>query len=128
MLLGHTLYAVAILVIVGLNAAFEFYQEYRSEESLAALKQLSAPTAKVWRDEKVVEVSATKIVIGDIFGIRCGISGGGRCAGLIANMDSEAHAPLQRRAGAFGQGMTLGGLDVVFCSGCGGAHRSWSCL
>ncbi|HNQ36183.1 MAG TPA: cation-transporting P-type ATPase, partial [bacterium] len=41
--------ALAILGIVVLNSVLGFIQEYRAEKSLAALKKLASPVARVWR-------------------------------------------------------------------------------
>ena len=60
--------AIAIFVIVGLNALLGFSQESRAETSLAALRKLADPLAKVVRgdEERVVEVPASKLVAGDL--------------------------------------------------------------
>ena len=42
--LGDTVDAIVILAIVVLNAALGYFQEYRAEQSMAALKRLLAPT------------------------------------------------------------------------------------
>jgi len=58
--------AVAIAAIVVLNGIMGFIQEYRTEKSLQALRQLAAPVAKVLRDGKVTTVPARDVVPGDI--------------------------------------------------------------
>src|SRR5262249_47574571 len=45
--------AIAILLIVILNAVLGYYQERRAEAALEALQKLSAPHARVRRDGKV---------------------------------------------------------------------------
>ncbi|MDD4570274.1 MAG: HAD-IC family P-type ATPase, partial [Tepidanaerobacteraceae bacterium] len=64
--LGEVIDAMAIAAIVILNGMFGFIQEYRTERSLQALHQLSAPTATVLRDGKVLTIPARDIVPGDI--------------------------------------------------------------
>jgi Ca2+-transporting ATPase len=64
--LGDLLDAAVILAIVVLNAALGFSQEFRAEQSMAALKRLSAPTVRVRRDGNLHELSARDIVPGDV--------------------------------------------------------------
>ena len=54
--LGEVVDAIAILAIVVLNAVIGFYQEFSAEKSIAALKKMTAPLAKVWRDGAVATV------------------------------------------------------------------------
>lgn len=56
--LGEGVEAVAILAVVVLNAVIGFYQEFNAEKSIAALKMMTAPQAKVRRDGKVVSIPA----------------------------------------------------------------------
>ena len=58
--------AAVILVVVVINAVLGFYQEYRAERSLAALKKMLAPTAEVRRNGETVTLSAEELVPGDI--------------------------------------------------------------
>lgn len=70
--LGETVDAIAILAIVVLNAVIGFYQEFSAEKSIAALKKMTAPQAKVRRDGQVISISAKEIVTGDILTLEAG--------------------------------------------------------
>jgi Ca2+-transporting ATPase len=70
--LGEMVDAIAILAIVVLNAVIGFYQEYKAEESIAALKKMTAPQAKVRRDGQVTSIPAVGIVAGDILTLEAG--------------------------------------------------------
>ncbi len=71
-LLGETADALAIAVIIILNAILGFTQEYRAERALTALRRLAAPRARVLRDGKVQDVAAADVVPGDILVIEAG--------------------------------------------------------
>ncbi len=64
--IGEKSDAAVILVVVIINAFLGFYQEYRAERSLAALKKMLAPTAEVRRNGETVTLSAEELVPGDI--------------------------------------------------------------
>lgn len=66
MFLGEFVDAIAILVIVILNAILGFVQEYRAEKALEALKMLATPKAEVLRDGVSKEIEANELVPGDI--------------------------------------------------------------
>jgi len=70
--LGEKTEAIAIGVILLINAALGTYQEFKAEESLKALKKLSAPTATVLRDGFVKTISSKDMVPGDIVIIKAG--------------------------------------------------------
>lgn len=65
-LLGEYLDAITIIAIIVINAVLGFIQEFRAEKSLHALKELSAPMAKVIRDGKHRNIAAKELVIGDV--------------------------------------------------------------
>jgi len=65
-LLGELIDAVAILVIVVLNALLGFVQEYRAERAIQALRQMTAPTARVLRDGTEHTIPAREVVPGDV--------------------------------------------------------------
>ncbi|MBX7232821.1 MAG: cation-translocating P-type ATPase [Caldilineales bacterium] len=64
--LGDWIEAVVILLIVVLNAILGYTQEYRAEQSMAALKRMAVPRVRVRRDGRVQEISARELVPGDI--------------------------------------------------------------
>ena len=57
---------VLILLIVVLNAIMGMLQESKAEKALDALKNLSAPHARVLRDGKEQVIDAANLVPGDI--------------------------------------------------------------
>ncbi|MBI5802254.1 MAG: cation-translocating P-type ATPase [Verrucomicrobia bacterium] len=71
-LLGEWVDAVAILAIVLLNAAIGFYQEFSAEKSIAALKKMTAPQAKVRRANHLLTLPAGEVVRGDVLELEAG--------------------------------------------------------
>lgn len=65
-IMGDTADAITIFIIVVLNAILGFIQEYKTEKSLDALKSLSSPTCKVFRDGNVKVISAKELTLGDV--------------------------------------------------------------
>ncbi len=65
-LLGEYADAGTIAVIVVLNAVLGFVQEYRTEQTLLALRSMTAPTARVMRDGREQTVPAAELVPDDI--------------------------------------------------------------
>ena len=71
-LLGELHEAIAIVVIVLVNALLGFFQELRCEQTLEALARLSAPLAKVRRDGREQEIPAEKVVPDDLLILSAG--------------------------------------------------------
>ncbi|WP_292406355.1 MULTISPECIES: cation-translocating P-type ATPase [unclassified Methanoculleus] len=69
---GAILDAAAILIIVVLNAAFGFTQEWQAGEAIAALKKMLVQQAVVIRDGRQQEVDAARIVPGDLVVLEMG--------------------------------------------------------
>ena len=61
-----------IIAIVVLNAVLGVLQESKAEKALEALKELSAPKARVLRNGAEQEISAEDIVVGDILLLSAG--------------------------------------------------------
>jgi Ca2+-transporting ATPase len=70
--LGEVADAVIIGVIVLFATSLGFFQEYRAERAMEALKRMAAPTASVRRGGKEVEIPARELVPGDIIILRTG--------------------------------------------------------
>jgi len=71
-LLDDWIDAGAILAIVLLNAILGFTQEFRAEQSLAALRRLSIATARVIRGGTLQSIPARELVQGDLIQIEAG--------------------------------------------------------
>lgn len=70
--LGEVYDALTIIIIVLLNAVLGFIQEYKTEKTLIALKNMTAPNAKVYRDGHLTELPAAVIVPGDVISLEAG--------------------------------------------------------
>ena len=64
--------SIAILVIVLLNAFLGFFQEYRAEKAMQALKQMAVTQARVLRDGNIIDLIATALVPGDVVLLEAG--------------------------------------------------------
>ncbi len=64
--------AVVILVIVLLNAVIGFVQEYRADQAMDALKDMTAPSARVVRGGTQRTVDASSVVPGDLLVLDAG--------------------------------------------------------
>ncbi|SIR76205.1 cation-translocating P-type ATPase [Natronorubrum thiooxidans] len=69
---GHTIDAGVIAGVVVFITIFGFLQDYRAEQSIQALKELSTTYAMARRDGEKTELDATKLVPGDIVFVESG--------------------------------------------------------
>ena len=64
--LGDAESAIVILIVITINAILGTVQTVKAEQSLASLKKLSGPEAKVLRDGSVVPIPSAEVPVGDI--------------------------------------------------------------
>lgn len=104
-LVGSTKDATVILAVVIINALVGFYQEYRAERSLAALKSMLPRRARVRRDGTSREIDADELVAGDVLLMEAGdrVAADGRLC-LAAGLEIDESAltgesqPVAKRA------------------------------
>ena len=72
LLLGEYIDAIAIMVIVVLNAVVGVIQESKAEAALAALKKMFAPNAQVIRDGRQITIPSRELVVGDVVLLEAG--------------------------------------------------------
>ncbi len=64
--------SLVILAIVLLNSGLGYYQEFKAERALELLKKISAPNARVLRNNKIRIIHAENVVPGDILVLESG--------------------------------------------------------
>jgi Ca2+-transporting ATPase len=70
--IGHVSDGVIIAVIVLLNSAIGFTQEFKAERAMASIRELSAPQAEVLREGKMQSIKARELVPGDVVQVEAG--------------------------------------------------------
>ncbi len=73
-LIGNLKDALVILAVMLINATVGFYQEWRAEQSLAALKEMLPSRARVRRKGEKLDVAAADLVPGDVVLLEAGDS------------------------------------------------------
>ena len=70
--MGDVESAAVILIVITMNAILGTVQTIKAEQSLASLKKLSGPEAKVLRDGAVVQIPSAEVTVGDIVMLEAG--------------------------------------------------------
>jgi Ca2+-transporting ATPase len=70
--IGHRVDAAVIAGVVVLNTLLGFFQEWRAEGALNALRKMAAHHARVLRDGHPVEIEASDVVPGDVLVLETG--------------------------------------------------------
>lgn len=63
--LGDVESAAVILIVITINAILGTVQTVKAEQSLASLKQLSSPMAKVLRNGQITKIPSREVTVGD---------------------------------------------------------------
>ena len=119
--------AIAIVVVILVNAAFSFAQEHRAERAVEALGRVLPQRARVRRDGRPQEVDARELVPGDLMLLAPGerISADARLLSAVelrvdmSTLTGESR-PVRRHATANGGGSGLEAPNRVFA----GTHVS----
>ena len=120
--LGEVADAVAIGAILILNALVGFFQEYRAEKAVLALRAMSAPRARVVRDGHSVVIPSAEVVPGDMLLLEAGdvVAADGRLREAHALQAVESlltgeSAPVEKQTAPTGPETPLGDRrDCVF--------------
>ncbi|RFT16150.1 MAG: Cation-transporting ATPase [Candidatus Saccharicenans subterraneus] len=112
--LGEWVDALAIIAIVILNAVLGFVQEFRAEKSLAALKKMAAPMARVIRDGELKQIPAREIVPGDLLELEAGdhVAADARVVYHTTNFAVHEAALTGESTPVFKTGAVLEGEDI----------------
>jgi len=70
--LGEFVESLVIFIVLMINSVVAVVQTKRAESSLDALRQMSAPSAKVLRNGEKISIPARELVVGDIVSLEAG--------------------------------------------------------
>src|SRR6185437_15856836 len=70
--LGDWIDALAVASILVVNALVGFFQEYRAEKAILALRSMTAPQARLLRDGRAREIPSSEVVPGDLLLLEAG--------------------------------------------------------
>jgi len=113
-IIGNYKDAGVILAVMLINATVGFYQEWRAEQSLLALKEMLPLRARVRRDGQKIDISATELVPGDVVLLEAGdsVPADGRLC-FAAGLEIDESALTGESQPASKQSDTLHRLDAV---------------
>ncbi len=107
--MGEVTEAFTIMAIVFLNALLGFLQEYKTEKTIAALRQMAAPSCTVLRDGQIKQIPSSMVTIGDVVLLEEGdkVPADGvlsECYGLCADeaLLTGESVPVHKKAYSFG--------------------------
>jgi len=107
--------ALTIAAIVVLNATVGFFQEYRAEKAIEAMRKLTAPRAVVIRDGQSIVIPAEEVVPGDILVLETGdrIAADARIIEAVELKTDEAvltgeSTPVEKNLGVLPENTPLG--------------------
>ncbi|KRM71825.1 cation-translocating P-type ATPase [Lacticaseibacillus brantae] len=116
--------AVAILVLIFLNAGIAFFQARSTQKSLAALENMTERTANVMRDGDWEEIAAADLVPGDIICVNTGdfIEADVRFLSVSELQVNEAHLtgeaePIDKQTHALDEDLPIGDRTNMGFSG-----------
>ena len=70
---GELIEAVVMLFVVATYVSVEFINKHRSDRTMARLRELTQPTAKVIREGKEQEIPTSDVVVGDLIILSSGV-------------------------------------------------------
>jgi len=90
----HYIDFFVIIIIVILNASIGFFQQYKAEKTIMELKNMLVPKVRVFRGNRLVEISSTNLVPGDILQLSEGDKIMADCRIIYSNQLQTNEAPL----------------------------------
>jgi Ca2+-transporting ATPase len=122
--LGDVLEAAVIAAIAILSVLLGFFQEFRAERAIEALRRMAAPTATVVRGGEELEAPARDLVPGDVLLVRAGdrVPADARLVEAV-NLQAEESAltgesaPIRKTSGPLPRDLALGDRTNMLWAG-----------